>query len=116
MLFPGVPVGEADVASDSASSTSEVSEQSRQILELDDRVSGLKEQVRNYEEEIERFEILQADWLSEKETLEGVLVELRTQLKSQEEALNAAEAEKVELAVLYVNVFFTSMNLALELE
>lgn len=64
-------------------------------MELDEQVTSLKDQIRSYEEEINQFEALQADWLSEKETLEGVLVELRSQLKEKENVLHTLEAEKV---------------------
>lgn len=81
--------------SDSASLTSDLSEMSRRNLELDEHVNNLKSQISTYEMEIGQFEMMQSDWLSEKEALESVLVDLRTQLKAKENSLNVAEAKKV---------------------
>ena len=83
------------MVSDSASLTSDMSEISRRNLELDEQVNTLKIQISNYETEISQFEAMQSDWLSEKEALEGVLVELRNQMKAKENSLNVAEAKKV---------------------
>ncbi|XP_060577113.1 thyroid receptor-interacting protein 11-like isoform X2 [Ruditapes philippinarum] len=96
-----LPSGADDlmIASDSASLTSDLSEISRRNLELDEQVNTLKGQISNYETEINQFEMMQSDWLSEKEALEGVLVELRNQLKAKENSLNVAEAKKGLLAV-----------------
>lgn len=91
-----VPVGDDLVMiSDSASLTSDLSEVSRRNLELDELVKNLKLQISHYETEINQFEMMQSDWLSEKETLEGVLIELRSQLKAKENSLNVAQAKKV---------------------
>ncbi|XP_053375011.1 thyroid receptor-interacting protein 11-like isoform X2 [Mercenaria mercenaria] len=87
------------MTSDSASLTSDLSEMSRRNFELDEQVNTLKAQIRNYETEISQFEMMQSDWLSEKEALEGVLVELRNQMKAKENSLNVAEAKKGLLAV-----------------
>ncbi|KAL4238385.1 Golgi organization [Mactra antiquata] len=87
------------MVSDTASVTSDLSEMSRRNVELDELVHTLKSQISNYESEISQFELLQSDWMNEKETLEGVLVELRTQLKAKENSLNIAEAQKGLLAV-----------------
>jgi peptidoglycan hydrolase CwlO-like protein len=85
------------MASDSMSLTSDdLSEMSRRNLELDDQVNELQSQIKTYEAEIAQFEALQSDWLSEKEGLEGVLVELRKQLKARENSLNVVEAQKVK--------------------
>ncbi|XP_053375042.1 thyroid receptor-interacting protein 11-like isoform X7 [Mercenaria mercenaria] len=85
------------MTSDSASLTSDLSEMSRRNFELDEQVNTLKAQIRNYETEISQFEMMQSDWLSEKEALEGVLVELRNQMKAKENSLNVAEAKKASL-------------------
>lgn len=95
--YIGVLCEESDLVSDSGSFTSDVSELSRRNQELDEQVNSLRDQIKTYEEDIAKFETLQADWLNEKETLEGVLEELRNELKDKENDLNTVEAQKVGL-------------------
>jgi len=94
-MFVGLLVGDMEMVSDSGSLNSDISELSRRNLELDEHVTELKDQIKSYEDEINKFETLQADWMSEKETLEGVLIELRSQLKDKENVLHTVEAERV---------------------
>ena len=49
----------------------------------------------SHEREVEEFEILKADWVSEKEALEDTLCELRDKLKEKQTALNGMESQKV---------------------
>ncbi|XP_052276114.1 thyroid receptor-interacting protein 11-like isoform X3 [Dreissena polymorpha] len=86
-------------SSDSISLTSDLSDRSKRNFELNDQVTSLKAQISNYEREIQQFEMLHSDWLNEKETLTGVLEELRSQLKEREHSLNVVEAQKGLLAV-----------------
>ena len=55
----------------------------------------LHEQMSSHEREVEEFEILKADWVSEKEALEDTLFELREKLKENQTALNGMESQKV---------------------
>lgn len=53
---------------------------------------------------MEQFELIKSDWQSEKETLEGVLVKLRSELRGKEEILSIVQAQKV-IAVLRCIIF-----------
>ena len=44
---------------------------------------------------MEQFELVKADWQMEKETLEEVLLKLRSELKEKEEVLSIIQAQKV---------------------
>ena len=55
----------------------------------------LQSQIDSYKQELEQFEIIKSDWQMEKDSLEGVLMELRRELKAREEKLNAAHVAKV---------------------
>lgn len=52
-----------------------------------------------YEAEIEQFEYVRADWQTEKEALEGVLVQMRDSLKEKETALSTLQAQKVTINI-----------------
>ncbi|KAL5009215.1 hypothetical protein ScPMuIL_014796 [Solemya velum] len=88
----------AEQGPDTSSSTS-----SEQHLQLDGKISLLQAQVDRYETEIEQFEYVRADWQTEKEALEGVLVQLRDSLKEKETALSTLQAQKDELTVKVEN-------------
>lgn len=57
----------------------------------------------SHEREVEEFEILKADWVSEKEALEDTLCELRDKLKEKQTALNGMESQKV-LKIRWVGI------------
>ncbi|XP_022332076.2 uncharacterized protein LOC111129874 isoform X2 [Crassostrea virginica] len=76
--------------------TSEISELSGKNSELEKK---LHEQMSSHEREVEEFEILKADWVSEKEALEDTLCELREKLKEKQTALNGMESQKGLLKV-----------------
>lgn len=52
-------------------------------------------QIEAYEQEMEQFELVKSDWQMEKESLEGVLVKLRSELREKEEVLSVVQAQKV---------------------
>lgn len=83
--------------------TAEISELSSKNSELESR---LKEQMFSHDRDIEEFETLKADWMSEKEALEEALFELREKLKERETTFNVLEAQKVnkcfDLRLLHV--------------
>ncbi|KAK3093131.1 hypothetical protein FSP39_011514 [Pinctada imbricata] len=79
---------------DVQSLTSDLSILTNRNKELDTEVSDLKQQISKYEQEIQQFELVKSDWISEKEALEGVLVQLRDQLREKENSLNIIEAQK----------------------
>lgn len=72
--------------------TAEISELSSKNSELESR---LKEQMSSHDRDVEEFETLKADWMSEKEALEEALFELREKLKERETTFNVLEAQKV---------------------
>lgn len=74
--------------------TAEISELSSKNSELESR---LKEQMFSHDRDIEEFETLKADWMSEKEALEEALFELREKLKERETTFNVLEAQKEKL-------------------
>lgn len=55
----------------------------------------LQSQIDSYKQELEQFELIRSDWQMEKDSLEGVLMELRLELKAREEKLNVAHVAKV---------------------
>nr|XP_019928295.2 thyroid receptor-interacting protein 11 isoform X5 [Crassostrea gigas]XP_019928296.2 thyroid receptor-interacting protein 11 isoform X5 [Crassostrea gigas] len=71
--------------------TAEISELSSKNSELESR---LKEQMSSHDRDVEEFETLKADWMSEKEALEEALFELREKLKERETTFNVLEAQK----------------------
>lgn len=74
--------------------TAEISELSSKNSELESR---LKEQMSSHDRDVEEFETLKADWMSEKEALEEALFELREKLKERETTFNVLEAQKEKL-------------------
>jgi len=58
-------------------------------------VCCLQSQIDSYKQELEQFELIRSDWQMEKDSLEGVLMELRLELKAREEKLNVAHVAKV---------------------
>lgn len=74
--------------------TAEISELSSKNSELE---SQLKEQMSSHDRDVEEFETLKADWMSEKEALEEALFELREKMKERETTLNVLEAQKEKL-------------------
>lgn len=63
----------------------------------------LQSQIDSYKQEMEQFELIRSDWQMEKDSLEGVLVELRQELKAREEKLNVAHVAKVlQICSLYL--------------
>ena len=97
---------DSDNFSDTTSFTSDFSELSKRNTELDEQVTDLRSQIARYESEIEQFEMLRSDWQNEKEALEGVLVQLREQLKEKENSLTVIEAQKVciNIKMIYSHV------------
>ena len=49
----------------------------------------------SYRQEVEEFEAIRSDWQMEKESLEGVLMKLRSELKTRDDKLNATHLRKV---------------------
>jgi len=88
---------ESQQPSEELSVTSDLSELSlqNQNQQLDKQVTFLRQQIHQYEQDIEQFEVIKSDWQTEKEALEDVLMDLREQLREKEMALNIIEAQKV---------------------
>ena len=110
----GIQGQDTDNFSDTTSFTSDLSELSKRNVELDEQVSSLRSQIDRYETEIEQFEMLRSDWQNEKEALEGVLVQLREQLKEKENSLAVVEAQKVcsVIKLVYIYLDFVICRLA----
>ncbi|XP_069117475.1 thyroid receptor-interacting protein 11-like isoform X2 [Argopecten irradians] len=79
---------------DQLSITSEMSELSQRNKQLDEQVALLQKQISQHELDIEQFEVVRSDWQSEKEALEGVLMELREELRDKENSINILNAQK----------------------
>ena len=82
---------------DVQSVTSDLSVLTYRNKELDAQVTSLQSQISKYEQEIEQFELVKSDWISEKEALEDVLMQLREQLREKENSLNIIQAQKVSM-------------------
>jgi hypothetical protein len=82
----------ADEEDDFDWNSAEIAELSSRNSELEKR---LKQQSLNQERDMEEFETLKADWVSEKEALENTLLELRQKLKERETTLSMIDAQKV---------------------
>ncbi|XP_062621863.1 thyroid receptor-interacting protein 11-like isoform X2 [Saccostrea cucullata] len=76
--------------------TAEISELSNRNSELERQLLELSS---NHERELEEFESLKTDWVSEKEALEDSLLELRQKLKEKGTAENVHDAEKGMMVV-----------------
>ena len=101
----GIQGQDSDNFSDTTSFTSDISELSKRNTELDEQVTNLKSQIGGYETEIEQFELLRSDWQNEKEALEGVLMQLREELREKENSLNVIEAQKVCIITIKILVW-----------
>lgn len=60
----------------------------------------LSSQLRVYQEQLEEYECMKADWQVEKEALEDVLMGLRKQLREKEAAFTAAQVNSTCLKLL----------------
>ena len=63
----------------------------------------LQSQIKKYEQEINHFEYVKADWQMEKEALEEVLMKLREELREKETSLTLVQAQKVRC--LHTDIF-----------
>lgn len=73
------------------------------------QVRQLHSRIEAYELELEQFELVKSDWQMEKESLEGVLVKLRSELREKEEVLNIVHAQKVMCFVISLCTIFSDM-------
>ncbi|CAH1793242.1 unnamed protein product [Owenia fusiformis] len=60
---------------------------------LSAQVKELQSRIQNYEDEIEQFELVRADWTSEKEAMENILMKLKSELQEKDMSLLLLQAK-----------------------
>jgi len=99
-VYEDVTPEERDISDEEATMT-------QQSAMLDEEVGSLKAEIHTYKQQIQDFEMMQSDWLTEKEALEGVLVQLRSEVKEMEASLNMVETQRVSAVLSFL--FFHGM-------